>query len=73
VVPSYTAPFTADLISADDWAKGTYTPGNYKFMLRITDSSVTQKYHIMYNLAKGPNAGVTFAKDKVTVMLGASQ
>jgi hypothetical protein len=27
----------------------------------------------MYNRAKGPNAGVTFAKDKVTVTLGASQ
>jgi hypothetical protein len=73
VVPSSTAPFTADLIGAADWSEGTYTPGNQKVVLRITDWSVTQKYHIMYNRAKGPNAGVTFAKDKVTVTLGASQ
>ncbi len=42
-------------------------------MLRIADSTETQKYHIMYNCAKGPNAGVTFVKDQVTVTMGASQ
>jgi hypothetical protein len=73
VVPSSTVPFTADLIGAADWSAGTYTPGNHRVVLRITDSSQTQKYHIMYNRAKGPNVGVTFAKDKVTVTLGASQ
>ncbi|KAL3783672.1 hypothetical protein ACHAW5_007501 [Stephanodiscus triporus] len=73
VVPSSTVPFTADLIGAADWSTGTYTPGSHRVVLRITDSTVTQKYHIMYNRAKGPNAGVTFAKDKVTVTLGAPQ
>ncbi len=34
---------------------------------------LTQNYHIMYNHAKGPNARVRFVKDKVTVMLDASQ
>jgi hypothetical protein len=41
VVPSFTAPFTADLIGAADWSEGTFTPGNHKIVLRITDSSVT--------------------------------
>jgi hypothetical protein len=70
VVPSSTIPFTADLIGAADWSVGNYTPGNHTVVLQITDSNVTQKFHIMYNRAKGPNAGVTFAKDKVTVTLG---
>ncbi len=70
VVPNSTAPFTADLIGAADWSEGTYTPGKHRVVLRITE---TQKYHIMYNRAKGPNAGVTKAKDKVAVTLGASQ
>jgi hypothetical protein len=73
VVPSSTVPFTADLIGVADWSEGTYTPGNHRVVLRVTDSSETQKYHIMYNRAKGPNVGVTFAKDQVTVTLGASQ
>ena len=71
VVPNSTAPFISDLIGVADWSEGTYTPGNHRVVLRITDSSQTQKYHIMYNRAKGPNDGVTFAKDKVTVTLGA--
>jgi hypothetical protein len=73
VVPSSTTPFIFDLIGVADWSEGTYTPGNHTVVLRITDSSQTQKYHIMYNRAKGPNSGVTFAKDMVTVTLGASQ
>ena len=73
VVPSSTVLFTADLIGVADWSEGTYTSGSHRVVLRITDSTQTQKYHIMYNRAKGPNAGVTFAKDKVTVTLGASQ
>jgi hypothetical protein len=73
VVPSSTVLFTANLVGAADWSTGTYTPGSHRVVLRITDSTVTQKYHIMYNRAKGPNAGVAFAKDKVTVTLGAPQ
>ena len=73
MVPSSTVPFTSDLIGVADWSEGTYTPGNHSVVLRVTDSSVTQKYQIMYNRATGPTAGVTFAKNQVTVTLGASQ
>jgi len=73
VVPTSTTPVVADLIGVADWSEGTYTPGNHRVVLRIADSSQTQKYHIMYNRAKGPNAGVTFAKDQVTVTMGAIQ
>jgi hypothetical protein len=73
VIPSSTAPFLADLIGVADWSEGSYTPENHRVVLRIADSTETQKYHIMYNRAKGPNVGVTFAKDQVTVTMGASQ
>ena len=70
VFPSSTVAFTANLIGTADWSTGTYTPESHRVVLRITDSTVTQKYHIMYNRAKGPNAGVMSVKDKVTVTLG---
>lgn len=73
VTPSSITPYFANLIGVADWSEGSYTPGNHTVVLRISDTSQTQKYHVIYNRAKGPNVGVTFAKDQVTVTLGASQ
>src|SRR6056300_897856 len=61
------------LVGAADWANYAYTPGSHKVVLEIQDSSVTGSFYVIYNRAKGPNGGVTFAKDKVTISLGQSR
>ena len=53
------------LVGVADWANNIYTPGQHKVVLEILDSSQTQNFYVIYNRAKGPNAGVTFAKDQV--------
>ena len=69
VIPSTTGE-TFQLVGAADWKNNVYTPGSHKVVLEIQDSSQTQNYYVMYNRAKGPNSGVTFAKDKVTISTG---
>lgn len=70
VVPTTTA-FSAKLIGVDDWTNNVYTSGTHKVVLEIADSTESQKYYVIYNRAKGPNGGVYFAKDQVTVSMGA--
>jgi hypothetical protein len=63
VDPTLAVYFT--LVGVADWANNMYTSGQHKVVLQIQDSSQTQDFYIIYNRAKGPNAGVTFSKDQV--------
>lgn len=53
------------LVGVADWANYVYSSGLHKVVLQIKDSSQTQDFYVIYNRAKGPNGGVTFAKDQV--------
>mmetsp|Transcript_31451 Transcript_31451/g.57611 ORF Transcript_31451/g.57611 Transcript_31451/m.57611 type:complete len:1535 (+) Transcript_31451:73-4677(+) len=62
------------LVGVADWAESVYTSGTHRVVLEIKDSSVAGlDYYVIYNRAKGPNAGVTFAKDTVTISTGADR
>ena len=59
-----------ELIGVADWVEDDYTSGQHKVVVEIPDSSQVQNYYVIYNRAKGPNNGVNFAKDQVTITLG---
>ena len=61
------------LVGVADWTNDVYTPSDHKVVLEILDSSNSQDYYVIYNRAKGPNVGVNFAKDQVTVSTGADR
>jgi hypothetical protein len=71
VIPS-TGGASYELVGVADWASNVYLSG-HKVVLEIQDSSETQSFYVIYNRAKGPNAGVKFAKDEVTISTGQSR
>mmetsp|Transcript_46888 Transcript_46888/g.54803 ORF Transcript_46888/g.54803 Transcript_46888/m.54803 type:complete len:198 (-) Transcript_46888:10-603(-) len=64
--------FSTFLIGVADWTAEKYTPGTHKVVLEIKDSSTGPYLYIIYNRKKGPNNGVVFAPDRVTITLGGS-
>ena len=58
-----------DLVGVADWVENVYTSGQHKVVLKIQDTSEPESFYVIYNRAKGPNQGVTFAKDEVTVTM----
>lgn len=58
-----------DVIGVADWVDEVYTPDSHKVVIEIQDASEIDSFYIGYNRAKGPNQGVIFAADKVTVTM----
>lgn len=69
VTPSSVATYV-DLVGVADWADDVYTPGTHRVVIEILDSTQSQDFYVIYNRAKGPNVGVGFAKDQVTISTG---
>jgi len=71
VTPSASGEFI-QLVGVADWVTEKYTRGMHRVVLQILDSSIANDldYYVIYNRAKGPNAGVNFAKDRVTISTG---
>jgi len=71
VTPSASGEFI-QLVGVADWVTEKYTRGMHRVVLQILDSSIANDldYYVIYNRAKGPNAGVNFAKNQVTISTG---
>ena len=65
--------FDGLLVGVADFASNTYTSGDHKIVLQILDESQSQDFYVIFNRKKGPNGGVEYAADRVTVTLGASR
>ena len=68
VEPSANA-VSVDLIGVADWADEVYTPNVHRVVVEIQDASEIDSFYLGFNRAKGPNQGVTFAQDEVTVTM----
>ena len=63
--------FDGLLVGVADWSSQVYIPGEHKVVVEIPNSS-GQNLYLMYNRKKGPNEGVTFAADEVTLTYGSA-
>ena len=61
--------FDGRLVGVADWASSSYT-GDHKVVIEVPSGS-GQNLYLIYNRKKGPNVGVTFAADEVTLTYGA--
>ena len=65
------ATFDGLLVGVADWSSQVYIPGEHKVVVEVPNSS-GQNLYLMYNRKKGPNVGVTFAADEVTLTYGSA-
>ena len=63
--------FDGLLVGVADWSSQVYIPGEHKVVVEVPNSS-GQNLYLMYNRKKGPNVGVTFAADEVTLTYGSA-
>ena len=66
------ATFDGLLVGVADWSSQVYIPGEHKVVVEVPNSS-GQNLYLMYNRKKGPNEGVTFAADEVTLTYGSAR